>query len=253
MASDAGVGDVETARLWVAPADGTTQVVLTVRAPDGTTSTVPMTGADPEPISDSTEFRQLWTSDTPVTYTAAGRWVLHYAVTGTGEGAEDYVVQVVTSPVAGGPTWTPGRSRVAAYIPKRTLVRDLTSGLESDDVYLHSFDDSTDPSGTAIDQLIADGVAWVSMRVPNVADSLSAGAAVIATIFAAAMAERSWPSDDQSLQRANDLERRLDVLLGDLAAAQEASSGTGDYGIDIAGPVYSFPLADLRYDYPTYW
>lgn len=250
--SDIGVGDSELATLLVAPADNTTQVTLAVTAPDGTTTAYPVSGSTLDPIVGSSDTQQLWTSDQPVTYTAPGRWVLHWTVTGTGEGTEDLEVFVTASPVAGGPTWLPGRSEVAAYIPHRTLVRSLSSTTESADGYAWTWDSTTTPPGTTVDKLISNGASWVSARLSVVNAASESLARTCVSIFTAAMIERSWPQDDQSLQRANDLERRLDVLMRDLIVANDVSNGTGDLGQNVL-PQWSFPPADSRWDYRGYF
>lgn len=240
--------------MTVAPADAGTTVALTVTAPDGTTDTITMTAGDLVVIPDTSpvEYSCQFTADTPTVYDQPGRWVLHYQVDGTGEGAEDLEVFVVPSPIAGGPTWLPGRSEVAAYIPHRTLVRSLSSTVESADGYAWTWDSTTTPPGTTVDKLISDGAAWVSTRLAVVNSTSEALANTCVAIYTAAMIERSWPQDDQSLQRANDLERRLDVLMKDLIEANNVSNGTGDYGIDIS-PQWSFPPADSRWDFPGYF
>ncbi|MFK0124885.1 hypothetical protein ACIQSP_16410 [Streptomyces nigra] len=84
------VGDLVTARLTVAPADGTTTATLLVTRPDGTTVAPVTTGAD---------GGATWTA--PVVYTLAGLWRLTWTVTGTGAGVEREVVSVAPPP---GPT-----------------------------------------------------------------------------------------------------------------------------------------------------
>lgn len=252
MASDIGVGDSELATLLVAPADGTTQAVLTVTAPGGTATPYTATGGPFLPIEDSSDTQQLWTTDQPIVYSSPGHRVLHWNVTGTGEGEEDLDVYVVRSPVAGGPTWLPGRSRVANYVPHRTLARSVTSTVESEDEYAFTFDSTTIPNGVSVSTLIADGAAWVQSRVYPMNARSEEASAVCTALFAAAMVERSWPDGDQSLARANDLEKRLDVMLADLVKANNAANGTDDYGIDIV-PVWSFPRPGLRWDYGGYW
>lgn len=239
MASDVGVGDTELAVLDVAPADTDTVVTLTVHPPTGATSVIPMTGGDlvAIPATSPQQYSQRWTADTPVLYSQAGRWVLHYEVAGTGESAEDLEVYVVASPVAGGPAWTPGRSRVANYVPHRTLVRSVSSGLQSDDTYAFTFDSTTLPDGIQVDRIIADGVAWVTARIAAQGTTLAAGlvdaASVCVALYSSAMVERTWPEDGTALQRANDLERRLDLMLKDLVDANNAAGDSGDYGFDI--------------------
>jgi hypothetical protein len=256
VASDVGVGDVETPWVDVAPADGTTSAALTVTAPDGATTSIAATGGDLVEIAGTspTEYSQRWTAVSPVTYSAARKWILHWDVTGTGEGVEDFEVYVVPSPVAGGPAWWPGRSRVAAYVPKRTLVRSVSSTVESADQYAWTFDSTTTPTGLEVSRLISDGANWISARVSPMAAASEPLAGTLVAIFAAAMVERTWPEDDDSLQRANDLEKRLDVMLADLIASNNAANDTGDYGVDIALlPQWSFPQADCRWDSSTYW
>lgn len=252
MASDLGVGDSETMTLVVSPADTDTLATLTVTGPDATSTDVAVTGGALEPVDDSSDQQQTWTSDTPVVFDQAGRWLLRWVVTGTGEGAEDVEVFVVASPVAGGPTWQPGRSRVAAYVPHRTLARSTSTVIDSQDQYALTFDSTTNPSGTVVDALIVDAVAWVAARVTPLHTTMYDLARAVAALLAAAWVERSWPNDDQSLQRANDMEKRADAMLSNLVDANAAAAETGEYGIDIA-PLWQFPAADCRWDYPTYW
>lgn len=254
--SDLGVGDAEQPTLTVAPADTDTTVTLTVKAPDGTATPVPVTAGPLESIvgTSPVEYQQTWASTDPVTYTSPGRWVLAWTVTGTGEGAEDVEVWVVASPTAGGPTWTPGRSRVANYLPHRTLVRDLSTTHSSQDVLLMSWDATTTPTGVQVERLIADGVAYISARLAPVHANSEAAAAVLVCLYTAAAIERSWPHDNESLPRANDLEKRLDgMLAGLIAANRDANTDDGtSYPIEIA-PAWSFPRADPRWDSPGYW
>lgn len=256
MASDVGVGDAEVASLVVAPADGTTGVTLTVNPPTGAPYDVTMTGGVLVEIPDTSpqQFSQRWTADTPVVYDQPSKWVLHFDVDGTGEGEEDLEVYVVASPVAGGPTWTPGRSRVANYVPHRTLVRSTTSVVESQDTYELTFDGSTVPPGIQVDRLIADGVAWVTSRAYPLNTRVWELAAVVAATFAAAAVERGWPQDDSSLPRANDLEKRMDLLWKDLIAANDkANTDDGVNNPSAVLPRWSFPHADCRYDNASYW
>ncbi len=252
--TDVGVGDSELAYLDVAPADGTTTATLLARKPDGTSTTVAVTGAVlvPIPGSSPTQYSQRWTSAQVVVYDQPGHWILHWAVTGTGVGVEDLDVWVTASPVAGGPTWTPGRSRVATYLPRRTLVRSASSTISSQDTYAFTFDSTTVPTGLVVSRLIADGVAWVQSRVYPMAAGSTDAAAVCVALYAAAMIERTWPDDDQSLQRALDLERRLDQMLGDLVRAN-AAANTGTITGQPPAPQYQFPFPDDNYlDYPSY-
>ncbi|MFE0819169.1 hypothetical protein [Streptomyces sp. NPDC058847] len=84
------VGDVVTAQLLVSPYDASTTATLTVTAPDGTTST---------PVASTVDGGQTWTA--PLTYTAAGIWLLHWTVTGTGASVENEQIAVAPTPDAG--------------------------------------------------------------------------------------------------------------------------------------------------------
>ncbi|GAA3956715.1 hypothetical protein GCM10022384_07290 [Streptomyces marokkonensis] len=84
------VGDVVTAQLLVTPYDATTVATLTVTAPDGTTST---------PVTATVDSGQTWTA--PLTYTAAGVWLLRWTVTGTGSSVENEQVSVAPTPGTG--------------------------------------------------------------------------------------------------------------------------------------------------------
>ncbi|MFI0268565.1 hypothetical protein [Streptomyces luteogriseus] len=81
------VGDLVTARLTVDPADETTNALLLVTRPDGTTVLPVVTGAD---------GGATWTA--PVTYTLAGLWRLTWTVTGTGASVQHEVVSVAPAP-----------------------------------------------------------------------------------------------------------------------------------------------------------
>lgn len=88
------VGDTATAQLVVTGYDVTTTATLTVTAPDGTTSA---------PAVSSADGGQTWTA--LVAYTAAGVWLLHWAVSGAGALVEDELVSVAPIPGAGGRTY----------------------------------------------------------------------------------------------------------------------------------------------------
>ncbi|RKR92775.1 hypothetical protein BDK92_7255 [Micromonospora pisi] len=234
MATDVGVGDAETPRLTVTPFDGTTAATLVVTGPGGTTSTL-------VPYVEGTNAGvQTWIT-TPVTYTYPGRWVLTWTVTGTGAGVETQEVYVSASPVAGGPTWTPGRSRVANYVPTRTLVRSTATTTTKADIYPHTFDSTTRPAGVQVDRLIADGVAWVTTVAPTVTTALAETASVAAALYAAAAVERGWPDSDVSLNRATQLQQLAERTRADLVRALADETGTTPGQDHAVMPIYSFP------------
>jgi hypothetical protein len=249
--TDIGTGDSEVPDLTITPADNTTTATLTVTKPDGTSTGVPVSGGALTPITGSAQHSQQWAADTPVVYDQPGRWILAWTVTGTGEGSEDLEVYIVPSPVAGGPTWAPGRSRVANYVPERTLERAPASVIQSQDEYDLTFTSNTRPTGLAVDRLIADGVAWVSSRVYPMNARVEAAAEVVVALYAAAAVERGTPEGVDSLQRANDLEKRLDLMMSDLVNANNAANDSSDYGLEIV-PVWSFPPAPCT-PYPYYY
>jgi hypothetical protein len=202
--TDVGVGDPEVAFLTIAPADNSTTATLTVEKPDGTSSAVAVSGGALTAIPDTSpvQYSQRWTSDQSVVYDAPGRWVLHWTVTGTGQGTEDLEVYVVASPVAGGPTWLPGRSRVAAYLPHRTLARSVTSTIESADTYQFTFDSTTVPTGVVCDRLISDGADWVRALITPLNPKSEPLAALLAALWCAIAIERSWPDGEAAQHHA---------------------------------------------------
>ncbi len=154
-------------------------------------------------------------------------------------------------PIPGGlgapdvPEWAPTAENVADYVPHRTLARQQSTTTEGEDVYYLTFDSNTRPTGWAVARLIGDGVAYVAGLVVPLHPSLQATASVVATLYAAAAVERSWPNDDQSLQRANDMEKRMsDMLAGLIAANDRANGGDGQPGdTDKLLPLFAFPAA----------
>lgn len=155
------------------------------------------------------------------------------------------------------PDWAPTVQQVADYLPHRTILRSTTSTGENEDNYRFTWDETTTPPGTTVERLIANGVGWVLGQAIPLNESLFSSATLVAILHAAAAVERSWPNDDQSLQRANDLEKRMDKLLASLIVANDAANtpdpGDPDYGIDVAVPYWSFPPADPRYDSASYF
>src|SRR5689334_15543430 len=123
------------------------------------------------------------------------------------------------------PSWRPSLAQVAAYVPHRTLVRSDASTQESDDTYQFTFDQTTIPTDDQVQSLIGDGCAWVSARVSPMATASETLASAVAALLVAAWIERSWPNDDQALQRANDMEKRVDLLMKDLVTLNDGETG----------------------------
>lgn len=238
--SDVGVGDVEVPYLDITPVDGTTAATLTVVDPAGAETVITATGGT---VQDDV---QRWTADTAVTYAQAGLWLLKWTVTGTGAGAETLQVYVTASPVSGGPTWLPGRSAVARYIPNRTLARNPATYQASGDTYTGTFDATTSPTGSQVDGLIRDGAAWVLGATGSVDSSLHDLAAACAALWAAAAVERAWPKDDTSLQRARDLLASAKELRAELAEANDAvavDTSDADFGLMVAAAPRAWPCS----------
>lgn len=241
MATDIGVGDSEIASLTVAPADTDTVATLTVRSPAGDT-VVATSGGDLTPIGDAGDLQQQWTSDDPVTYTLPGRWVLHWDVVGTGEGAEDFEVFVSAAPVPGGPVWAPGLSRVADYVPRLT-VDTVTPG---EAVELGTFTAATLPTDRIAQRHIDNAVAGVAATVPTVPVPLQPLAQTVAALRAAASIQRSYSNtalglDTLSISAALDARAdaemaRLQTAVDDLA---DGETGSDDF-FDVV-PLWSSP------------
>lgn len=152
------------------------------------------------------------------------------------------------------PDWAPSLVQVAVYVPHRTLAVDAATNTAGEDVYRSTFDTTTRPTSDQVSRLVADGTSWVTARLVPLNTASEPAAAVCAALYAAAAVERGWPDDAQALQRANDLEKRLDTLVSALAAsnADANDADSVDYP-PTALPVWSFPAADSRWDDPTYW
>ncbi|MEU4558527.1 hypothetical protein AB0F72_09055 [Actinoplanes sp. NPDC023936] len=242
--SDLGVGDIDVPYLDVSPAAGDTAGTATLHRPDGTSAPLAVTAGvvSTDPVT-GVASRRL-TSE-PITFTQAGKWVLSWTATGTGAGAEDAVFWVTPRPAAGGPTWTPGLSRVAAYIPRLT-VDQTTPGSATE---RGTFDDHTNPTGQVAQRHIDDAVAEVAALAGTVPDALHALASAIAARRAAASILRAY-GDDRSGQNALAFAAALDARADtDLTRLQtEIAEDEEPYGIDVA-PAYSFPPAVPWGDY----
>lgn len=242
MATDVGVGDAEVGFLDVAPADGTTEVLLTVNRPTGDPYDITMTGGAlvAIPGTSPVQYSQRWTADYPVVYDEADRWVLHYEVTGTGEGAEDFERYVVASAVAGGwPAWAPALTDVAIHVPYLT-VDTTTPGSAT---YLGTFTTATSPTTAQADRHVVAAVTSVAAAVGTVNTALSGQARIVAALRAAAAILRAYPrdpSDPNERAIAADLDRRADAELERLIVANGALNEEDPYayGLEIA-PMWS--------------
>lgn len=151
------------------------------------------------------------------------------------------------------PSWRPTGEDVADFVPWRTLTRAEDSVVESDDTYQGAFSSTTTPQGVAVDRLITRAVARVLARVGGTLDAtLEQAAATVVCLLVASWIERSWPEDQDAQTRADALLKQAELELDELVEANGVATGTSEYGLDLA-PVYSFPVADCRYDNSIYW
>lgn len=254
MASDVGTGDSELPYLDITPADGTTAATLTVSKPDGTSTQVTVAPGvlTITPGSNPVTYTQRWAVTAPVVYDQPGRTVLHWAVTGTGEGTEDLEVWVVPAPVPGGPTWTPGLSRVALYIPRLTV--DVTTPGSA--VELGTFTAETNPTDAVAQRHIDDAVAEVLAACGPIPLSLEALARAVAALRAAASIQLSYSNTAlgmDTLSIAAALNARADADLARLKTAiADLVDGSAD-GLAVVVSVWSFPAPDPRFDLPQYF
>jgi hypothetical protein len=220
--------------------------------PTGLSFIITATGGDLEPIAGSDDLQQRWEADQPVTFTAPGRWVLHWDVTGTGEGAEDLTVFVSPAPLPGGPTWAPGLTRVAVYVPRLT-VDTITPG---DGVELGTFTDATTPTAGVARRHVDDAVAEVTAVCGAVPDSLTPLATAVAAQRAAATIQRAYGNTAlglDMLQIAAALDSRADADLARLLTAiRDLADGDAD-GLLTVYPVWSFDPPDLRFSTPGFF
>ena len=144
------------------------------------------------------------------------------------------------------PSWAPGLSDVAQYVPQRTLVP--TSGANNSE---WTFDSTTRPTDVVVDGLIAKACAWTVLPLHHALDaSLTQAAATVAAQHAAWAVEQAYPEREAKardtatdtaaalLKEARQMRAEL-VIANDLA--WDTDHGTVDTpytGFDV---VYSFP------------
>ncbi len=145
------------------------------------------------------------------------------------------------------PDWAPTLDRVAAYCTARTL----TAQIDGANVELPAFTSTTRPTADAVNEFIADAVAWVLLKTGPLDASVAAAGTTCAALFAASSVEDRYP-ERQSANRgdaittAKDLYNKAVQMRADLAARNEAV--TGEDPDDPGGvfgtlPVWSFPPA----------
>lgn len=228
MVTDLGVGDVQIPWLQVTPADADTTATLTVHPPTGDPYEIPATGGPrtPVPDTDPVEQTQRWTTTQPVTYTAPGRWVLHWQVTGTGEGTEDVTVHIAAPP-------TPQPAISTDPATDIGMIRLLTADLNP-----------TAPLFTDV-QLAA----FLSVEAGSV--KRAAAAALTAVSTSEVLLSRKFSTQDLSVDGpavAAELRAQAKTLR-DQAAFEDAQTATATP----VAPMWSFPPANPAWDNPAYW
>lgn len=140
------------------------------------------------------------------------------------------------------PTWAPSLERVAAYVPRRTIV-GATAGYGT---ALQVFDESTYPTGAGVSQLILAACNWVLTAAGPIVAAMEAPAADLAALRTAGWVALSYPDNRDDIDDAKLLLDQADRMLKTLAAANIAASDTQDDPTTLADnalPVWSFPAA----------
>lgn len=153
------------------------------------------------------------------------------------------------------PTWTPTLAQVASYVPSRTLAVNDPTGTP-----LGTFSAATRPTDTQVNGLIADAVAWVSMKTGTVDVSLEGAATACSAMRAAGLVEITWPERDADVNTGQTLLDQAEKMRAELETANEKITGV-DPGSIALPPYYSFPdpletgwdLAVLLNSDPAHW
>lgn len=138
------------------------------------------------------------------------------------------------------PDWAPDLTRVATYIPERTVEIDR----ESDGMPVLSFTANTRPSAAQVQSQIEGAVAWVLLDTTSSLDStLFDAARELAAIRAAGLAEIAWPVRDGDINAGQALLTQADAGLKSLVARNDVITGENPEVFEVA-PVWSFPCPD---------
>ncbi len=140
------------------------------------------------------------------------------------------------------PTWAPSLERVAAYVPRRTIV-GATSGYGTAQL---AFSADTYPSAAVVSELILAACNWVLTSTGTIVTAFESPAADLAALRAAAFVALGYPDNRDDLDDARLLLDQADKMLVKLAAANIAAAETPDDPTtldDNVLPVWSFPEA----------
>lgn len=142
------------------------------------------------------------------------------------------------------PDWAPDLTRVANYVPSRTLRVDDTTGTP-----LQVFTVDTRPSAAEVTGLIEDAVAWVvSKASATIGVSLFDSARAAAAIRTAGWVEVTWPIRPDDINTGQTLLTQADAMLTALAARNDVLIGENPEVFEVL-PVWSFPRPELFGDY----
>jgi hypothetical protein len=157
-------------------------------------------------------------------------------------------------PAGGGstlPAWAPTLSEVADYCTARTLVAQ-PDGSNREEI---AFNGSTRPSDAQVTRIIQDACNEVLTRCGALDTSLAAAANRVSAQLAAGYVELRYPEHssatrEDAIKTAQELLKRADKALEQLAKANEAATGTDpeDPAAHIM-PVWSFPPAPCDVGY----
>jgi hypothetical protein len=149
------------------------------------------------------------------------------------------------------PDWAPTLSEVADYCTARTLVPQPDGSNREES----GFNSSTRPTDAQVTRIVQDACNEVLTRCGALAPSFTAAANRVSAQLAAGYVELRYPerssgTRDEAIKTAQELLKRADRALEQLAGANEAATGvdTEDPAAQVL-PVWSFPAA---YDVPGY-
>lgn len=138
------------------------------------------------------------------------------------------------------PDWAPTLERVAAYVPRRTLVGSV-DGYGAAQLL---FTDDTYPTATSVTSLIADACNWVLIATGTVDATLTESAASAAALRCAGLVELMYPDNRDDLSDAKTLLDQATAMRKDLAAANIAlTSDDPSTDDDNTLPEFVFPAA----------
>jgi hypothetical protein len=235
---DAGDPITSRLKLGVTP-DGTTNVTVSVRRPDGTAIAGLIISAFGGVGGDEKTVQWYATDDGAqgsATANAAGDWLAVWTVTGTGASVSPKVYSVEPLPgTSTNPTWMPFLREVADYVPWLTLDTATPGG----DTFLSTFTGTTYPTDEQAVRIVERVARPISARWPDLPNSAYDLARAYVALRAAAQLARAFPRTSNDTQTADSLAEEADELWASLMEiADDASTSPTNTG---HSPVYAFP------------